>query len=221
MTATKPYYTVLIEGNIAVGKTTLLNGLIGELNCAVEGEPIERWINCEGHNLLHRMYLGSDDAFVFQVFATYTLIYRSIMRSRTNSNATVRILERSPSSSVRCFGQALYLNGKITDSQLAVLQSMLADWEQRCREEQEIDLVLYLRLDPETATARMQMRDRPEERGVTVDYLRQLHDQHEQLHAVNPYRAKWVPLDATLNADMIRTQALDAIRKELHGTQMQ
>lgn len=212
------YYTVVLEGNIAVGKTTLLTRLIDEVGCCiVEEEPIDRWINCAGLNLLHRMYLGSDDAFVFQVYATYTLVYRSVMRSRrTKPEATIRILERSPSSSVRCFGQVLYRNGKITDSQLAVLQSMLADWENRCRE--EIDLVLYLRSDPETAHVRMLMRDRPEERGVTVDYLRQLHDQHEQLYTTNPYRAaKWVSLDASLSEDAIYTRALEAIREGLNA----
>jgi deoxyadenosine/deoxycytidine kinase len=51
MTANTPY-TILIEGNIGSGKSTLLNHFKKfEKICVVE-EPVEKWRDCGGINLL-------------------------------------------------------------------------------------------------------------------------------------------------------------------------
>ncbi|KAH7285867.1 hypothetical protein KP509_33G049300 [Ceratopteris richardii] len=42
------------------------------------------------------------------------------------------------------------------------------------------DGFIYLRASPDTCHKRMQMRKRPEEQSVTLDYLRGLHEKHEQ-----------------------------------------
>ena len=43
-----------------------------------------------------------------------------------------------------------------------------------------VDLFVYLRTSPEIAFERMRSRNRPEERNVTIDYLREIHDLHEE-----------------------------------------
>lgn len=45
-------FTVLVEGNIGCGKTTLLNYFTKFDDVRVLTEPIEMWRNCRGHNLL-------------------------------------------------------------------------------------------------------------------------------------------------------------------------
>ena len=45
--------------------------------------------------------------------------------------------------------------------------------------ELQLDGFIYLRADPATCAGRMAKRGRPEEQGVTIDYLNQLHDKHE------------------------------------------
>jgi thymidylate kinase len=42
------------------------------------------------------------------------------------------------------------------------------------------DGFIYLRASPDTCHRRMLMRKRPEEQNVTIDYLRDLHEKHEQ-----------------------------------------
>ena len=42
------------------------------------------------------------------------------------------------------------------------------------------DGFIYLRASPDTCHRRMLMRKRPEEQSVTIDYLRDLHEKHEQ-----------------------------------------
>ena len=52
---TKPY-TVIVEGNIGSGKTTFLQPFIQNSNIEVCPEPVEKWRNLQGHNLLQKMY---------------------------------------------------------------------------------------------------------------------------------------------------------------------
>ena len=42
------------------------------------------------------------------------------------------------------------------------------------------DLVIYLRGKPETCAERIAQRDRTEESGIPIDYLRGLHQKHEE-----------------------------------------
>ena len=44
----------------------------------------------------------------------------------------------------------------------------------------KIIIIIYLRASPDTCHRRMLMRKRPEEQSVTIDYLRDLHEKHEQ-----------------------------------------
>lgn len=43
----------------------------------------------------------------------------------------------------------------------------------------QVDLVVYLRTDPQTCLARVMGRGRPEEAGVTLGFLQDLHQLHE------------------------------------------
>ena len=43
-----------------------------------------------------------------------------------------------------------------------------------------ISFVVYLRTSPETCLERIKTRNRPEEHSITLDYLYQLHECHEQ-----------------------------------------
>lgn len=48
---TRPY-TVIVEGNIGSGKTTFLNYFKQFEDVNVLAEPVNKWRNCNGHNLL-------------------------------------------------------------------------------------------------------------------------------------------------------------------------
>ena len=43
------------------------------------------------------------------------------------------------------------------------------------------DYLIYLRCPPEICEARINRRKRPEEAGIPLEYLRQLHNKHEKL----------------------------------------
>ena len=49
-------FTISIEGNIAAGKSTLLDYLDSNPEITVLKEPVHRWRNVARYNLLERMY---------------------------------------------------------------------------------------------------------------------------------------------------------------------
>ena len=50
-------YTVIVEGNIGAGKTTFLQPFKKHENLVqVCTEPVAKWRNLQGHNLLQKMY---------------------------------------------------------------------------------------------------------------------------------------------------------------------
>ena len=51
-------YTVIVEGNIGAGKTTFLQPFKKHENIVqVVTEPVDKWRNLQGHNLLQCQYL--------------------------------------------------------------------------------------------------------------------------------------------------------------------
>ena len=49
-------YKVVIEGNIGCGKSTLLSQFVNDQNIQIFTEPISKWQNMSGINLLQLMY---------------------------------------------------------------------------------------------------------------------------------------------------------------------
>lgn len=61
-------------------------------------------------------------------------------------------------------------------------------------------LTVYLRSTPEIVYERVINRERPEETGISLEYLKQLHESHEQWLMSNDERFNTVPV-LVLNAD--------------------
>ncbi|XP_055307428.1 deoxynucleoside kinase-like [Sitodiplosis mosellana] len=140
--AKKPF-TLVVEGNIGSGKSTLLNYFNKFTNIDILPEPVEKWSNFEGVNLLDLMFKNRNEWFVpFQSYVALTMLQN---HSRT-TDKNYKIMERSIYS--------------ITNSPT------------------EVDLFIYLRTSPEIALNRMRKRDREEENGVSLEYLKILHELH-------------------------------------------
>ena len=64
-------FTVVVEGNIGCGKTTFLD-YFSKFSDRVEvlTEPVDRWRNVNGHNLLQLMYENPSRSASAQYFIT-------------------------------------------------------------------------------------------------------------------------------------------------------
>ncbi|XP_012222460.1 deoxynucleoside kinase-like isoform X3 [Linepithema humile] len=166
-------FTICIEGNIGSGKTTFLNHFKNFNNATVLQEPVDLWRNVAGVNLLDLLYKDPINyAFLFQSYAQLTRLKLHTM----STPSPYKVMERSIFSS-RCFLENMKRTNMIRNVEVEILEK----WYDWCLENTNVrtDLIVYLRTTPEVVYQRMQTRGRKEEDSVSLDYLRQIHEIHD------------------------------------------
>ena len=166
---------IFIEGNIGVGKSTLLR-LLSENGFETMQEPVDAWTsvrNEDGKNILENFYEDPKRwAYTFQSIA-----FRSRMRGLDCISPTA-IAERSIYTDRHVFAEVARNAGNITN----VEWNDYTDWFDFVvskTTQKSLDFV-YLRADPEVCHERIQTRCRPGEEGISLEYLTQLHDRHDE-----------------------------------------
>lgn len=165
-----------IEGNIGAGKSTLLALLekhYGKDNIEFITEPVEQWRHCHGENLLEAFY--SDPKKYAYMFQSVALSSRLILQSVPQIKP-IRILERSAMSD-HCFAKNCHINGLIDDKEYAAYESWYSFLLNHI--DGKPNAIIYLRTTPETCYKRIDKRNRHEENSVSLEYLKQLHTEHE------------------------------------------
>lgn len=203
-TAVKQPVVVYIEGNIGVGKSTLLKNL-EEKGYLVVQEPVSQWTNYHGINFLE---LYSQDmqkwAFTFQSMVLSTL-WQTQLKATRQENPIV-IAERSLHSVVKMFAKTQKDAGFINEEQFVLLdntaKTMISQYERK-------EYFIYLRGSATTAYQRIQQRARDEENTLSKDYIQQLHlildnwmENEPGLHAV---------VDATGSPETVQQQVIKAL----------
>lgn len=134
---------------------------------------IEGNIGSAGTNLLELMYSDPTRyAFLFQSYVQLTMLQLHTYKTLS----PYKIMERSVYSA-RCFIE----NMKRTEMLRPVEVVVLEDWYDWCIKSANIetDLIVYLRTTPETVYERMRERARKEENAVSLEYLKQIHQIHD------------------------------------------
>ncbi len=100
-----PFLTISVDGNISSGKSTLVSTLIDvipkDFNFGTETvpEPIEKWTNVGGHNLLDMLYKDTTkNNFIFQHYVQLTRLSDTLKSCEPPDEGQlgrVRIMERS------------------------------------------------------------------------------------------------------------------------------
>ena len=176
--ATRRPYTIVIEGNIGAGKTSFLELIRASSPETVDilTEPVEQWQNCQGNNLLQLMYEDPQkNSFAFQTYALLTKVQMHEMPT----TKPFHLMERSVLSARYCFIENLHNNNTITESEYAVLDEWFKHLATSPLFNFKVDQIVYLRTDPKVSFERIAKRGRPEESGVTLEYIEQLHQLHE------------------------------------------
>jgi deoxyadenosine/deoxycytidine kinase len=184
---------VLLEGNIAAGKTTLGQQLVDSGLFAFIPEPVERWQTGFAANLLERFYTDTQRwAFTLQICAFVT---RS-QAIQTLPNHRHILLERSIYCDRHVFAKNLHQHGFMDDTEWALYRHF---WDYFLESVPLPDAILYLRTPADECFRRLQLRGRAEEKGITLDYLSQLEARHDE----------WLLDGATVEAPVI---VLDGMR---------
>ena len=194
--ANKRKFTVSIEGNIGSEKSTFLKNFTEFNNVEVITEPVDKWRNLGGCNLLEKMYENPARwSLVFQSYVQLTMVEQHT----STTERSIKVMERSLYSAMYCFAESLVQSDKMEKSEFEVL----AAWFGYLVEEMKnidlaVDLIIYLRTDPETAMKRVQKRSRGEECLITIEHVKQLHELHEDwlINEKFPRHAPVIVVDA-------------------------
>uniref|UniRef100_A0A2I3LCS9 Thymidine kinase 2 n=4 Tax=Cercopithecinae TaxID=9528 RepID=A0A2I3LCS9_PAPAN len=148
---------ICVEGNIASGKTTCLEFFSNATD--VEGlmyQDASRW------------------GLTLQTYVQLTMLDRHTCPQVSS----VRLMERSIHSARYIFVENLYRSGKMPEVDYVVLSEWF-DWILR-NMDVSIDLIVYLRTNPETCYQRLKRRCREEEKVIPLEYLEAIHHLHEE-----------------------------------------
>ncbi|XP_042677268.1 thymidine kinase 2, mitochondrial isoform X2 [Centrocercus urophasianus] len=154
---------ICIEGNIASGKTTCLDYFAQTTSIEVLTEPVSKWRNVRGHNILGLMY---QDASRWGI-TLQTYIQLTMLEQHTKPMISpVRMMERSIHSAKYIFVENLYRSGKMPEVDYVVLSEWF-DWIQN-NTDVSVDLIVYLQTSPEVCYERLKRRCREEEKIIPL-----------------------------------------------------
>jgi deoxyadenosine/deoxycytidine kinase len=218
---------VVVEGNIGAGKSTCAKALADRLNLRLLEEPVD-------DELLQLFYDDKDRwSFPFQMEMLHR---RWAMQISAAAETCVAggydgaILDRSLWGDL-VFASALVKAGKMHQK----------EWDIYVRAVRNMALVLwpptvlvYLSARPETCLERIKQRGRPQENGMTLDYLKMIHGGYQALvqhartgffpwsHAVQVLPVPWDPVirdekEMDRTADMVREMCTASAGLEVFG----
>jgi len=178
MAQTSPKHMLVIEGNIGAGKSTFLQLLNERLIIDPVFEPHDKWQNVgDGENLLERFYTDIRRwAYTFQTYAFVTRVLEQERQMR-NCVSGIQVLERSVYSDRYCFAKNCYEMGVMQPLEWQLYR----DWFTWLVDGYTVKPTgfIYLQTDPKICYERLRKRNRHEESAVPLDYLKRLHEKHE------------------------------------------
>lgn len=167
-----------IEGNIGAGKSTFVSKISQLLDIEPVFEPCDKWQDVKGRgNILEAFYQdGKRWAYTFQ---SYAFISRVMQQARYESSADKNFLfERSVYSDCYCFAHNVHEMELMSDLEFSLYQEMFEGLVETYL--QKPSGFIYLQTDPHVCFDRLKLRGRSEEQTVSLDYLKLLHDKHEE-----------------------------------------
>lgn len=209
MAANVPMMLISIEGNIGVGKSTVLSRVrdayAGDPRVVVVDEPAELW---ERHGLLQAVYDKRLSATVFQQVAIASRV-GAIGRATRDGGVRVVISERSPFSDKHVFAKSNVRGIDETAYELSFddVVSLLPPFSKR--------RFIVLRANVDTIVSRIAGRSREAERGIERSYLQVIDDAHVEFAEL--FADETVLVDAEDDKGCVVEGVLAEVRAVLEG----
>merc|ERR1712156_578267 len=140
-------------------------------------EPVDKWRDLHGHNLLQKMYEDPKRwSFELQSYIQLTMVKEHMKPC----SVPVKMMERSLLSARYCFVENHYNTGQLQESEYLVLSEWFNFLISCPQMNFNVDKIVYLRTNPEVLYERIKKRNRREECTIPFSYLKSLHDLHEE-----------------------------------------
>jgi len=173
---------IFVEGNIGSGKSKFLSQIetyYGD-ECQVIYEPVDTWTSLKderGVNVLDHFYKDPHKyAYTFQNIAFMSKIKKL---DEIDYSKKYVFVERSIWSDKYIFATNCYLSKLMNEIEYQVY-NIWFNWIEKVCSKPETVRFIYLRCSPETSLTRINKRGRVEETSIPLEYLRQIHDRHEE-----------------------------------------
>ena len=177
-----------LEGNIGVGKTTLLNLLKKNMGIEPLFEPVENWSGDEENKNEPK---GKDDnilklfcedqkrwGFTFQSYAFISRTKDYLEAINKNSKGGIQIMDRSVYADCICFARNLYEQGSMSKLEWTIYYDLFC-WVTDYFVPRP-DGIIYLKASAKTCMSRIGTRGRDEEKGIPIEYLERLNKKHDE-----------------------------------------
>ncbi len=183
---------ILLEGNIAAGKSTVGRALKESAMFDFIEEPVDAWQSGFASNLLEAFYRDMKRwAFTFQTMAFLTRA-KTWQEGLALTNHSRVVLERSLLTDRYVFATNAYRLGAMSEVEWQVYCAL---WDLVVSNfDVEPDCILYYRTPAEVCQERITVRGREEESEIPLEYLRQLEALHDEWLLEHP---RAVILDGT------------------------
>ena len=168
-----------IEGNVGTGKSTFLKKLQESTDVHIILEPVDEWVNMKnktsGKNLLEEFYSNQERwSYTFQSIAFRTRINNLLKAPKDKTS----VIERSVFTDRNVFAKTCYENSKMCDIEWEDYISWF-DWLTTSFDVNPSGYI-YLRANPEVSHERVKIRNRGGEECIPLDYLKTLHQKHDE-----------------------------------------
>lgn len=170
----------ILEGNIGAGKSTLLRLIKEHIpGVGIIFEPTDKWQSVgEDGNILDLFYKdGKRWSYTFQSYAFISRIKSQMDYMSANPDINTIFIERSVYSDRYCFAKGCFESEIMSALEWQIYKEwfswLVGDYMKTPAG------FIYLNTTPETCFSRLKKRGRSEEVGVSLDYLKSLHNKHD------------------------------------------
>jgi deoxyadenosine/deoxycytidine kinase len=148
--------SISVDGNIASGKTQLLQNLQKHVDYPVFFEQVEHW------KFLSKFYQDPRHySFIFQLEILFSY-------AQAHTCSLPYLMERSTSAGYHVFAKLLHHQGNMTDDEFRLFGEIWKEYNENPT------LILYLDVLPEICYERVLQRCRAGEAPITLEYLKEV-----------------------------------------------
>jgi len=177
---------ISIDGNIGIGKTTIINNLkkkfINNKNIIFLEEPVNEWIKITDgdKNIIEKFYEDPNKyAFAFQMLALISR-FKIINDTIQQNQYSIIITERSLYTDKYIFAKMLYESSNINTIEYQIYNK----WFDEYIDKLPIHKFIYLYAMPHTCNERIKLRARDGENNIDINYINNCNKYHEEMFTI-------------------------------------
>ena len=171
---------ILFEGNIASGKSSLLRHIQNlYTNVHIRWEPVDEWVNHNGHNILNEYYANpKEKGFEFELKVLNSMARRAKRSMPWSSNYCFE--ERSIDAAIQVFCPYMLESNFLTPHQMELIKETASNCLTGSEKNSHPSYIVYCRSNPSQCFERNKSREGSlHNKGVPLEVFEAVHRNYE------------------------------------------